>query len=747
MKNNKKNIDENQKNEYDEKQLTLNGLLFDDKEYERKKTMLTSFFLNEKYEPMNFEQIRYVLNISKEQSNILMSILDKLMNENIISLDNNKKYISIKDIITYECKYVAINLKEGYAINLKNDSYIFYIQNNCNLIDNDLILIKPLSLNYVAKNGEKYKYGKIIKVLKRNTEYIYGRYNSKKKVVLSLDKNIPTVYIDKKNKNKAIDQQIVKVKLIDSNNDLRDNKNIKINKNVLNGEIVEIIGNSNDSNAEIKALFLSFDLDKKLKIDEKVQNELLTIPDKISCEDEINRVDKTHDRLYTIDAQDAMDLDDAVGIKRKGNKYILSVCIADVSHYVKNLTNLDEQAISKGTSIYIPGTVIPMLPKKLSNGICSLNEGQKRLSLGIDITYDENGNVIESNIYKAVINVCKKMSYDKVYKVIIGEDKEVLEEYKDYISDIILMKKLAVILKNKRKKEGSLDFDIPETQVVLDQNHNLKNIKAYDINISNNIIEEFMLAANKCVAEKFYFLQAPFIYRIHEVPDEEKLHQLNEVLANYHLRVKGTKNIHAKALADILDKIDDPEQKQVVSKFMLRTLKLAKYSDQCVGHFAIAAKYYCHFTSPIRRYPDLFIHRVITDYIDNNYVLDENKYDMYKMQAKKYAKIASEMEKNATKIERAFDDLYMTIYMKDRIGQVYDAVVANITKFGMFVRLDNTIEGLVPFSKMDDYYEYDDKKCRLVGRRKAKVYKIGDDLKVKAIRADIKARQIDFSIV
>ena len=742
MKNNKKNIDENKINYDNTKQLTLN-----DKEYERKKSMLTSFFLDKKYEPMTFEQICYIFAISKEQKEMIKNILDQLLKENLVSLDNGKKYISIKKVTTFECKYIAINSKEGYAVNMSSSNYVFYVQNTSGLIDGDYILVKPLSLNYIAKNGDKYQLAKIIKILKRNTEYVYGRYDSKKKAVIPLDKNISNVHISKKNKSTVSDNQLVKIKLLDISNEKNKGIKFKANRDILTGQVLDVIGNSNDEKAELEALFMSFELDKKLEIDDKVQKELLNIPDSINKEDEKNRVDKTNDRLYTIDASDAMDLDDAVGIKKQGNKYILSVCIADVSHYVKNLTNLDEQAILKGTSIYIPGTVIPMLPKKLSNGICSLNQNQKRLSLGIDITYDKNGNVIESNVYKAVIKVAKKMSYDKVYKVILGKDKEVLTEYKDYISDILLMKELALILKNKRKEEGSLDFDIPETQVVLDENHNLKDIKAHDINIANNMIEEFMLAANKCIAEKFFFLQAPFIYRIHEVPDEEKLHQLNEVLANYHLRVKGIKNIHAKALADILDKINDPEQKQIISKLMLRTLKLAKYSDQCVGHFAIAAKYYCHFTSPIRRYPDLFIHRVITDYIDNNYVIDENKYDMYRMQAKKYAKIASEMEKNATKIERAFDDIYMAIYMKDRIGQIYNASISNITKFGMFVRLDNTVEGLVPFSKMDDYYEYDDKKYRLIGRRKGKVFKIGDKVKVKVIRSDIKTRKIDFTIV
>lgn len=481
----------------------------------------------------------------------------------------------------------------------------------------------------------------------------------------------------------------------------------------------------------------------------QIREELSQIPSKVTDNDTINRVDRTKEKVYTIDASDAMDLDDAVQVKKKSDGYLLSVYIADVSNYVKEGTFLNEEAIYRGTSIYIPGTVIPMLPKKLSNGICSLNQGVRRLTLAIDILFDKDGNVIESNVFKSVIRVTKKMSYDKVYKVICGEDEDVLKEYRDYIDDIMLMKELAVILNKKRKQSGSIDFDIPETKVVLDENKKVVDIKPYEITIANKIIEEFMLAANMQIAEKFYFLDIPFIYRIHEKPDEEKLRELNEILSSYKLKLKGIKNIHPKTLSTLIDNIEDEEEKRIISSYMLRTLKIAKYSEECLGHFGLAAKYYCHFTSPIRRYPDLFIHRVISDYIESGYVLSDKKIAKYATQAIEYSKTSSETEKNATLIERDFDDLYKCIYMSKFVGDEFEAVISNVTSFGIFVRLENTVEGLISFDNINDldYYIYDDKKHRLLGKETGKTFKIGDKLKVKLIRADIKLKEIDFMIV
>ena len=325
----------------------------------------------------------------------------------------------------------------------------------------------------------------------------------------------------------------------------------------------------------------------------------------------------------------------------------------------------------------------------------------------------------------------------------------VLKEYKDYISDIILMKELAIILNEKRTKKGSINFDIAETKVIFDENGKVVDIKPYEITIANKIIEEFMLAANMQIAEKFFFLDIPFIYRIHEKPDEEKLRDLNEILSLYNLKLKGIKNIHPQSLSTIIDSVEDEEEKRIVSSYILRTLKLAKYSEECLGHFGLAAKYYCHFTSPIRRYPDLFIHRIISDYIESGYVLSDKKISKYSRQAIDYSKSSSEAEKRATIIERDFDDLYKCIYMSRYIGNEFNAVISNVTSFGIFVRLENTVEGLITFDNINDmdYYIYDEKKHRLVGKHTSKVFKIGDKLRVKLVKSDIKLKEIDFMIV
>lgn len=715
---------------------------FNPDELKGKKEKLTSFFLDENYVPMSFKQMKDILCIENKDIEIFKYILNELNKENVIYLDELKKYVVVSSSDLYECTYELASKSYGYAI-VKDESIDdIYVSKelSMNAMDNDEVLVKIIDdVKYQTKNSGSKKVGKVVKIIKRSNEKIVGRYIKSENFgfVEPLNNKIDDIYISKKNNMNAKDGAIVTIDII----------KYKTETSKSEGKIIKIIGNKDIPDIEVKGLYESYDLDENLKFNDLIQKELINMPDEVLNEEKVGRIDKTNDRIYTIDSEDAKDLDDAVSVKKDGDCYILSVCIADVSHYVKAGSQLDKEAILRGTSVYIPGTVIPMLPKKLSNGICSLNAGVERLALGIDLKIDKNGKVLDSNIYKAVIKVTKKMSYEKVYKVIVGNDKEALEEYKEYINDIFLMKELAQILKQKRLDEGSLDFDLPETKVILDDNSKLLDIQPYQITIANNIVEEFMLVANMNIAERFYFLQAPFIYRVHEKPDEEKLRDLNEVLSNYHVHIKGIKDIHTKAIADVLNNFKDEESKSVISKLCLRTLKLARYSDECIGHFGLAMRYYCHFTSPIRRYPDLFIHRVISDYIDNKYILDDKKIAKYAKQAKKYAESSSKMEKQATKIERDFDALYETMYMKDKIGQVYDCVVSSITQFGMFVKLDNTIEGMIPFTTMDDYYDFDDKSFRLIGKKTGKIYKIGDKLNVKVLRADIRTRQIDFSII
>lgn len=705
------------------------------KNYLRRKEALTSFFSNKEYKLMTKRQIINFFNVPKNDIGILDEIIYDLECEGIVYIDDSKRYVPLNRTSAIKCIYEAKSERFGFGIVDGSDDIYISSNNSLGAMNNDEILVEQII------DSSHKKEGKVIKILKRNTNTVIGRYikNNNFGFVEPIDKKIPDIYIPKKESIGRVDGQIVEVKII----------KYATSSSKAEGKILRMIASGKDEKSEVKALSATYGLEQMKEFSSNIKEELRKIPSKVLDNEIKNRVDRTAEKVYTIDASDAMDLDDAVQVKKSSRGYILSVYIADVSHYVKDGTFLNKEAIYRGTSIYVPGTVIPMLPKKLSNGICSLNQGVKRLTLAIDILFDKDGNVIESNVFKAVIRVTKKMSYDKVYKVICNDDEKVLKEYSDYINDIMLMKELAIILNKKRKQAGSIDFDIPETKVVLDENKKVVDIKPYEITIANKIIEEFMLAANMQIAEKFYFLDIPFIYRIHEKPDEEKLRELNEILSLYKLRLKGIKNIHPKTLSNLIDNIEDEEEKKIISGYMLRTLKIAKYSEECLGHFGLAARFYCHFTSPIRRYPDLFIHRVISDYIEDGYMLSDKKISKYSAQAIEYSKTSSETEKNATLIERDFDDLYKCIYMNRFVGDEFEAVISNVTSFGIFVRLDNTVEGLISFDNINDldYYIYDEKKHRLIGKETAKTFKIGDKLKVKLIRADIKLKEIDFMIV
>lgn len=706
-------------------------------EYLNKKEALTSFFLDKEYVPMTKKQIANILNIKKEERDILSSILNELEIEGTIYIDDSKRYIPFFKTNFIRGIYQAKSERFGFVTQEYDDD--IYIESKFNLgaMNGDLVLAKITKESTAGKSKE----GEIIKILKRNTSKIVGRFIKSRNFgfVEAIDKKIDDIYIPKKYATNVKDGQFVEVEILKYATDT----------SKAEGRILSIVSSGNTVKSEVEALYKSFGLDNLENFNKDIKSELENIPNKVKPEDKVYREDRTNRKVYTIDGDDAKDLDDGVFVEKiNDDKYILSVYIADVSNYVKDGTALDDEAIKRGTSIYIPGTVLPMLPKKLSNGICSLNEGVERLSLAIDMQIDGNGNIVKSNIFKTVIKVTKRMTYDKVFKV-ISNDNSVKKEYGTYINDILIMKELAVILNNRRKELGSINFDIPDTKVVLDDNQNVIDIKPYNKTIANDIIEEFMLAANMTVAKTFYFLNLPFIYRIHEKPDEEKLRELNEVLANYKKRIKGIKNVKPKVLSKILDEFDNEEEKQIVSTYMLRTLKLAKYSEECQGHFGLAAKYYCHFTSPIRRYPDLFIHRVISDYIAANYNLSDELMSKYLVQARKYAITSSEAEKQATNIERDFDELYKVIYMKNYIDKEFEAVVSSVTSFGMFVKLENTVEGLIPFSNMpnDDYYEYDENRKILFGKRNGKIFKIGDKVKVKLVRCDVREKQIDFLLV
>ena len=704
--------------------------------YAVRKEVLTSFFLDNQYKLVTRKQIISLFSIPKNDFDILDNILKELQEEGIIYKDESNRYVPITNKNLVKCRYQAKSGNYGFGI-VENGEDVYISSKNLNgAMNEDDVLVE------IIQTQGKSKEGKVIRILKRNTTQVVGRFVKSRNFgfVIPLDDSLNDIYISKKNSANIKDGQVVQVSI----------EKYPTESSKAEGKIIRIIGNASDTNIDAKSLYVSYSLDKLEKFNELVQQEIDKIPQNVLSIEKKNRVDRTKERVYTIDAADAKDLDDAVCVKKQADgSYILSVYIADVSHYVKEDSFLDKEAVARGTSIYIPGKVIPMLPKELSNGICSLNEGKERLTLGVDMHISKNGEVINSQVFKSVIKVTKKMSYDKVYKVITNsEDNELKQEYGSYKDDLIIMSELAKILNEKRMKNGCINFDIPEMHIILDDEENVVNIEPYSKTFANQIIEEFMLITNMVIAERYYFLQLPFIYRIHEKPDEEKLRDLNLILSNYKLRIKGIKDVHPKAISDILNSIDNPDDKDIISTYVLRAMKLAKYSNECLGHFGLNAKYYCHFTSPIRRYPDLFIHRIISKSMENNYLFSNKELSKYENEAEQYSKISSEMEKNATKIERDFDDLYSVIYMKRFIGEEFDAKISSVTSFGVFIKLENTVEGFISFNDIPgDYYIYDEKTRVIVGKNTSQQFKIGDSIKVRLIKADILTKQIDFEMI
>ena len=524
----------------------------------------------------------------------------------------------------------------------------------------------------------------------------------------------------------------------------------EIDGNKPEGKIIEILGNINIAGVDILSIIREYKL--PYEFPKFVIDEARKIEKEISLDEIAGRKDFRNEEIFTIDGEDAKDLDDAVSVtKTIDDTYILSVHIADVSHYVMEGSFLDKEAITRGTSVYMLDRVIPMLPKELSNGICSLNEGKDRLTLSVIMEIDKKGNVISSDITKGVIKVTKRMSYNIVQKLLDLDNRaeidEDLKQYIPYINHFKLMAELAHILENKRKENGYLDLDIPESKITLDKKGKAIDVGKYEIKFSNIIIEQFMLTANETVAEKFYWLEAPFIYRVHEAPDQEKITDLNRFLYNFGYKIKGNKeNVHPKAFSSILVDIKGKDEEKVISNLILRTLKVARYEAENKGHFGIAGKYYCHFTSPIRRYPDLFIHRIISKYLDNNYMVSDDYKEKHEEFAVNYAEKSSEREKIAQKAERDSVDLKKAEYMENKIGEVYDGIVSGVTNFGLFVELENTVEGLIRFENLgNEYFNYDDMHKQLIGENTGIIYKIGDKVKIQVIEANKNLRKVAFA--
>ena len=686
------------------------------------------------YAPMKAKEIAMIMHVPKSEYNELLRILGKLEMEMKIQKNRKNQYRPV-DAVYYDGIYRKNQKGFGFVkIEDQEDEIYIAKENSKNALNGDRVLIEIIE----EKNKVKKAEGKVVKILKHEKDTIVGRFENNKNFgfVIPDDKNFGTdIFISKKNFGKARNNHKVLVKII---------KYPEKGKKA-EGKIIEVLGNVNEAGVDMLSLIKEHNLPSTFP--EPVVEEAKKCGNQIDETDIVRRRDLRQDIIFTIDGEDAKDLDDAVKVtKLENGNYRLDVHIADVSYYVKPNSLLDQEALLRGTSIYMLGRVISMLPRELSNGICSLNAGEDRFTLSCSMEINQKGEVISSDVYKAVINVTERMTYTNVQKILDNSDEEVVNRYKPYIHEFKLMEELALILKHKRLEQGYLNLDIPESKIELDIDGRVINIKKYETTFANEIIEQFMLTANETIAEKFFWLDAPFIYRVHEKPDYEKVQELNKFLFNFGLKIKANKdNIYPKEFAKILEEVQGKEEEKVVSNLVLRTLKVARYEAINEGHFGIASKYYCHFTSPIRRYPDLFIHRVISKYLEENYDVEENFVEEYKKQAEERAKQSSERENIATKVERESEDIKKAEYMEGRIGEEYEGIICSVTSFGIFVELENTVEGLIRLDDLgDEYFIYDEERKMLIGEHTRVTYKIGDKINIRVKDASKLMRTVDF---
>jgi len=721
------------------------------------KQIILDFMNNEQYVPMKAKEIAFILGVPKNKYNEFHDILKQLENECKIECTRKGKYLLI-DSRKYVTGVLRLNQKGFGFVKLENSEEEVFIakENMNNALNEDTVLVEIISGESFenSANSKNHQEGKVIKVIKHQKDTIVGTFQNSRNFgfVVPDDKKFGTdIFISKNNFGKAKNNQKVVVKIT---------KFAEKGKKA-EGKVIEVLGHRDEAGIDMLSLVREYNL--PYEFPEPVLKEAKKLEIDISENELKNRLDLRDKEIFTIDGEDAKDLDDAIFVEKNSDgNYVLGVHIADVSHYVKENSNLDNEAIIRGTSVYMMDRVIPMLPKELSNGICSLNAGEDRFALSVIMEINDKGQVVSSDIRKSIIKVTKRMSYNGVYKILQyldskNENKdskkiesfETIKEYEPYFNHFKLMAELATILKNKRTKDGSLDLDVPESKIILDENGIAIDVKKYEITFANEIIEQFMLIANETIAEKFYWLEAPFIYRVHPVPDIDKINELNKFLWNLGYKIKGNKdNIHPKAFAEVLEQVKGKPEERVVSNLILRTLKIAQYESENQGHFGIASKYYCHFTSPIRRYPDLFIHRIISKYIEKNYNLSDAELEKYSEEATKYAKSSSEREKVAQKVERDSVDIKKAEFMQSKIGEEYDGIISNITSFGVFVELENTVEGLIRFENLgDEYFVYDEEHKTLIGEVSKDTFRIGESMRIRVIEANKELRRVSFERV
>lgn len=602
-------------------------------------------------------------------------------------------------------------------------------------MNGDIVLARVTS----ESSGQRRE-GTIVRILERGVQQIVGTYSESKHFgfVIPDDKKIATdVFIPKGSTKGAIEGHKVVVKLTAYP---EGRKNAE-------GEVIRILGHKNDPGVDILSVIHKHGL--PLSFPEEVIEQANQAPDTIEEEEIENRRDLRNETIVTIDGADAKDLDDAVTVTKLDNgNYKLGVHIADVTYYVTEDSPIDVEASDRGTSVYLVDRVIPMIPHRLSNGICSLNPKVNRLTLSCEMEINSSGEVVNHEIFQSVIKTTERMTYADVNSILNDQDEELIDKYSALVPMFQLMEELAQVLRTKRMGRGAIDFDFKESKVLVDENGKPQDVVLRERSVAERLIEEFMLIANETVAEHFHWMQVPFIYRIHEDPKEEKLRRFFEFITNFGYIVKGTANsVHPRALQEIIEEVQGTPEEMVISTVMLRSMQQAKYYPESLGHFGLSTEFYTHFTSPIRRYPDLIVHRLIRTYLIEG---DISAPTQAKWNSKltDIAEHSSNMERRSVDAERETDELKKAEYMLDKIGEEYDGIISSVTNFGMFVELVNTIEGLVHVSYMtDDYYRYDERHFAMIGERTGKVFRIGDEITVRVVNVNKDERAIDFEIV
>lgn len=702
---------------------------------EQRKKMILQLVNDPGYQPMKIKELVMVLHVPTEDRPVFEHLIGELISEGKLIRNKRGKFITPKVLNMVTGTFQGHPKGFGFLILEEEEKDIFIPASGVNgALHKDKVMCRITRAATETKRAE----AEIIQILERGPQCIVGVYEQSQNfgfVVPDEQKYARDIFIPKKFSKGAVSGHKVLVEIIDWADEKKNPE----------GKIVSILGHVNDPGVDILSIIYQYDL--PMEFPSEVMEQIESIPTEVPDKDKRGRTDLRSIPMVTIDGEDAKDLDDAISLEKLDNgMYRLGVHIADVTHYVTERSALDIEALERATSIYLVDRVIPMLPHKLSNGICSLNAGVDRLALTCMMEIDPNGNVQNHQIMETVIRVDERMTYTNVKKVLVDHDEALQERYKEFVPMFELMEELAAILRTKRIKRGAIDFNFEETKVILDKQGVPVEIKPYDRNVATRIIEEFMLVCNETIAEDYFWQEKPFVYRSHENPDPEKITALSEFVNNFGYTIKGNTTTHPKDFQKILEEIAGKPEESILSHLLLRSMKQARYTAECNGHFGLAAKYYCHFTSPIRRYPDLQIHRNI-------------KYNLHgKLQGKKEKTLASHMpevakqssvrERRAEEAERETIKLKKVQYMEKYVGEIFEGVITGTTSWGIYVELPNTVEGLVHVNEMDDdYYIYDEPGHRWIGEHSKKVYRLGDKVKVRVIKTDMMTRTIDFRLV